>query len=341
VPESHLTVAELSESELLARIFPRLSEGLQEGTSLLLGPGDDAAIVAAPDGRTVVSIDTQVQDQDFRLEWANGYRTPGFDVGWKAAAQNLSDINAMGARSTSMVVSLTLPPATRVSWVEDFADGLSGAIRDLGAAGCSVAGGDLGRGRELAVTVAILGTLDGRQPVLRSGAREGHTVALAGTVGFAAAGLALLESRHSISLLTPEQRTLMDRQCRPAPPLAAGPLALEAGASAMMDISDGLVRDGMRMAAASGVVLNLDPAALKQLAEPLLAAADLVHADPLAWVLGGGEDHGLLATFPAAVQLPPGFAAIGSVEALAPMESTGVKIAGRPADTVGWDHFAD
>jgi thiamine-monophosphate kinase len=340
VPESHPTVAGLSESELLARIFPRLNNGPQDGT-LLLGPGDDAAIVAAPDGRAVVSIDTQVQDQDFRLEWNNGYRTTGFDVGWKAAAQNLSDINAMGARPTSMVVSLTLPPETAVAWVEDFADGLSHAIRDLGATGCSVAGGDLGRGRELSVTVAILGSLDGRRPVLRSGARPGDTVALAGTVGHAAAGLALLESGRSVDLLTADQRAIMDRQCRPCPPLAAGPSALDAGASAMMDVSDGLIRDGSRLAAASRVVLNLDPAALKQLTEPLADAADAVGGDPMAWVLGGGEDHGLLATFPADVQLPPGFAAIGSVEALAPTESTGVKIAGRPADTVGWDHFAD
>ncbi|MDV8146304.1 thiamine-phosphate kinase [Arthrobacter sp. B10-11] len=341
MPESHLTVAGLSESQLLARIFPRLNNGPAEGAALLLGPGDDAAIVAAPDGRTLISIDTQVVDQDFRLLWRNGYRTTGFDVGWKAAAQNLSDINAMGARSTSMVVSLTLPPDTPVSWVEDFADGLSHAIRDLGAAGCSVAGGDLGRGRELAVTVAILGTLDGREPVLRSGARPGHTVALAGTAGLAAAGLALLESEVGVELLTPELRTIMDRQCRPLPPLAAGPAALAAGASSMLDISDGLVRDGGRLAAASGVVLDLDPAALKQLTEPLAAAADAVGGDPMDWVLGGGEDHGLLATFPADVQLPRGFAAIGSVEAPAATEGTGVKIAGRPADTVGWDHFAD
>ena len=135
-----------------------------------MGPGDDAAIVAAPDGRTVISIDTQVQDQDFRLEWNNGYRTTGYDVGWKAAAQNLSDINAMGARATSMVVSLTMPPETPVAWVEDFADGLAAAIRRARArrtapwpAATSAAG------RELAVTVAILGTLDGGQPVLRSG----------------------------------------------------------------------------------------------------------------------------------------------------------------------------
>ncbi len=257
--DAALTVAGLSESQLLGRIFPRLiiseptvsgptisgpTGGPEAATHLLLGPGDDAAIVAAPDGRTVLSIDTQVVDQDFRLEWNNGYRTSGYDVGWKAAAQNLSDINAMGARATSLVVSLTMPPETLVSWVEDFADGLAAGIRGLGALACAVAGGDLGRGRELAVSVAILGTLDGKEPVLRSGARPGDTVALAGTVGRAAAGLALLESAVRVEDLTAEQRSLMDTQCRPQPPLAAGPLAREAGASAMMDISDGLVRDG-------------------------------------------------------------------------------------------------
>ena len=109
MPQTPLTVAELSEAELLTRIFPRLELGAAHSAAVLLGPGDDAAVVAAPDGRTVVSIDTQVQDQDFRLRWNNGYRTTGYDVGWKAAAQNLSDINAMGAAATSMVVSLTMP----------------------------------------------------------------------------------------------------------------------------------------------------------------------------------------------------------------------------------------
>jgi len=336
-----LTVADLSESELLGRIFPRLNRGPGVNAGLLLGPGDDAAIVAAPDGRTVISIDTQVEDQDFRLEWKNGYRTSGYDVGWKAAAQNLSDINAMGARATSLVVSLTMPPATPVAWVEDFADGLTAGIRGLGAADCAVAGGDLGRGRELAVSVAILGSLDGGDPVLRSGARPGDTLALAGTVGRAAAGLALLESPVPVHSLDTAQRALMDTQCRPRPPLAAGPLARQAGATAMMDISDGLVRDGRRMADASGQVLNLDPAALRALAVPLLPAAELLGSEPLAWVLGGGEDHGLLATFPADLRLPQGFTAIGSVEAPSPTDTSGVKIAGRPADTVGWDHFAD
>lgn len=336
VPIEQLTVAELSESELLERIFPRLEQGMH----ILLGPGDDAAIVDAPDGRTVVSIDTQTQDQDFRLEWPNGYRTTGFDVGWKAAAQNLSDINAMGGRATSMVVSLTLPPHTPVSWVEDLADGITAGIRHLGASGCSVAGGDLGRGREIGVTVAVLGTLSGGRAVLRSGARAGDVLALAGTVGRAAAGLALLESRIQLDDLDVDQRSMLDLQCRPFPPLDAGPRAAEAGATAMMDVSDGLLLDGARLARASSVVLDLDPEVLAALASPLRAVAELTGADPEAWVLGGGEDHSLLATFPPGIPLPAGFTAIGSIQAVGDGEASGVRIAGRPADTVGWDHFA-
>jgi thiamine-monophosphate kinase len=340
VPEQRPAVAALSEAELLARIFPRLQMGSTHSRATLLGPGDDAAVVAAPDGKTVISIDTQVQDQDFRLIWPNGYRTTGFDVGWKAAAQNLSDINAMGATATSLVVSLTLPPETPVSWVEDLADGLTAGISDLGAANCSVAGGDLGRGREISVTVAVLGTLDGSHPVLRSGARPGDVLALAGTAGHAAAGLAILESTVSVEALGAGERNFLDLQCRPRPPLAAGPAARAAGATAMLDISDGLLRDGLRLANASNVAIDLDPAPLRALADMLRPAALLLETDPAAWVLGGGEDHGLLATFPGDVQLPPGFTAIGSVQALGSNESPSVNIAGRSADTGGWDHFA-
>jgi thiamine-monophosphate kinase len=225
--------------------------------------------------------------------------------------------------------------------VEDLADGLTAGIKELGAADCSVAGGDLGRGSEVSVTVAVLGTLDGGSAVLRSGAQAGEALALAGTVGRAAAGLALLESETPMHSLDAAQRALVETQCRPRPPLSAGPLARAAGASAMMDISDGLVRDGGRLAAASGVVLDLDPLELKRHAEGLSPASDILGRDPMEWVLGGGEDHGLLATFPAGIQLPAGFTAIGSVQAPGSDTKPGVTIAGRVAGATGWDHFAD
>ncbi|MHA7238475.1 thiamine-phosphate kinase [Arthrobacter sp. TMS1-12-1] len=327
-----LTVAGLSEAELLARIVPRLP--VPEG--VLLGPGDDAALLAANDGRTVLSIDTLVEDHDFRLLRPNGHRTTGYDVGWKCAAQNLSDINAMGGRATALVVSLTLPPTTPVEWVEALADGLTAAIRELGAAGCGVVGGDLGAGAQLVVTAAVTGTLDGRAPVLRSGAKAGHRVAVAGTLGRAAAGLALLEDGRPLEDVGPVGEELVAAQLRPRPPLAAGPAAAVVGASAMLDLSDGLLRDAGRIATASGVGLDLDPSALREYAAPLAETAALLGVDPMEWVLGGGEDHGLLATFPADGLLPAGFTAVGSVVPGKPL----VTLASQAAALRGWDHFA-
>ncbi|MGO4383526.1 thiamine-phosphate kinase [Specibacter sp. RAF43] len=335
-----LTVDQLSESGLLARIFPLLPPG----PSTLLGPGDDAAVIAAPDARTVLSIDTQVQDRDFRLTWPNGYHSTGYDVGWKAAAQNLSDINAMGAVATALVVSLTLPGTTPVAWVEDLAAGLSAAIVALGAASCSVAGGDLSGGSEIVVTAAVTGTLEGREAVLRSGARPGDVVALCGNLGMAAAGWALLESTTAAGDFTPAMRDAVTLFTRPAPPLAAGPAAARAGATALMDISDGLLRDAGRLAAASGTRLDLDAVVLAQRAAGLADIGTALGRDPLQWVLAGGEDHGLLSTFPAGSPLPDGFARIGSVVS-ADADKPAVTIGGRNStgavsDAVGWDHFA-
>ncbi|NUP75813.1 MAG: thiamine-phosphate kinase, partial [Sinomonas sp.] len=274
-----------------------------------------------------------------RLVWPNGYHHTGRDVGWKAAAQNLSDVNAMGAVATGIVVSLTLPRETPVEWVEELADGLAEAVRELGASRCALAGGDLGRGSELSITATVLGSLEGRAPVLRSGARAGDVLAVAGSLGPAAAGLALLEEGPAYGSLDANLRALIGMQCRPVPPLGAGPEAARSGASALMDLSDGLLRDAHRFAAASGVSLDLDPTALEAPAALLRPAAELVGADPLEWVLGGGEDHGLLAAFPAGTQLPQGFTAIGSVLP-AVGGRPGVSVGGHPAATRGWDHFA-
>ncbi len=326
-------MGDLNESALLQRIFPRLAAV----SGVVVGPGDDAAVIHAPDGRTVLSIDTLVEDHDFRLHRASGFVTTGYDVGWKAAAQNLSDINAMGAQPTSLVVSLTLPKKTPVAWVEDLADGFSAAILALGAEGCGIVGGDLGAGPVVVVTAAVTGSLDGRKPVLRSGAQPGDVIALAGTVGRAAAGLALLEANLAVEALEETSVHLIHLQCRPEPPLAAGPAAGRAGVHAMIDISDGLLRDANRVAAASGVAIDLDPVVLERLADPLRHAAQLLRTDPLSWVLGGGEDYGLLASFDQTVTLPAGFIAVGSVSAGAPRVRCGSLA---PAAT-GWDHFAD
>ncbi|MGN8246066.1 thiamine-phosphate kinase [Cellulomonas soli] len=319
-----LLVRDVSEDGLLARIFPHLPVG--PGTSV--PPGDDAAVVAAPDGRVVVTTDVLVEDRHFRLRWSSGE-----DVGHRAAVQNLADVAAMGARPTSLVVALVVPGDLPVAWVEGLARGLG---QVCGALEVGVVGGDLSGGEHVVVAVTAHGDLGGRAPVLRSGARAGDVVAHAGRRGWSAAGLALLEhdrGQHDLALV--------EAYLRPTSPLGAGPLAGESGATAMLDVSDGLLRDAGRIARASGVVLDLD--------EPTVAFADDVHrltdaaalvgADARTWVLTGGEDHGLLATFPAGVPLPEPFRAVGRV--LAGAEGVDVLVGGRPPQVgrTGWDHF--
>ncbi len=321
-------VRDLSEEQLLARFTPLLPTA----GSTLVGPGDDAAVVAAPDGRFVVSTDVLVEDRHFIRTWSTGY-----DVGWRAAVQNLADCAAMGSRGTSLVVSLVLPSDLPVSWVTGFARGLAAACAGQGAA---VVGGDLSGGEKIVVAVTVHGDLAGRAPVLRSGASVGDVLVHAGVLGRSAAGLALLTA--GVPELDP---ALVTAFLRPDPPLDAGVSASLAGATAMLDVSDGLLRDAGRIARASGVTIDLlDPA---QSVPGDLAALEAVAAelgvDPLTWILTGGEDHGMLATFAPGTVLPEGFRVIGTVtagdgQAGAPGRVT---VAGEtPVVAPGWDHFA-
>jgi len=328
VSETPLLVRDVSEEALLARIFPLLPTA----PSTLVGPGDDCAVVAAPDGRYVVSTDVLVEDRHFRRRWSTGY-----DVGRRAAVQNLADVVSMGARPAALVVSLVVPGDLPVDWVTGFARGLADACTPLGAA---VVGGDLSGGDQVVVAVTVHGDLEGRDPVLRGGARAGDVVALAGTLGRSAAGLALLDAgRPDVD------DVLVAAYLRPDPPLAAGPVAADAGATAMMDVSDGLLRDAGRVARASGVVVDLDTGALDADRARLRdAGAALAGEDDGAelvdgWVLSGGEDHGLLATFPAAAPLPAGFRPLGTARP-ADDDGPGVRLDGAvPRRSSGWDHF--
>lgn len=316
-------VGELSEGEILGRIAARTGRA----SSALVGPGDDAAVVATPSGSVVATTDTLVHGPDFRLAWSSGY-----DLGWKAAAVNLADVAAMGARPTALLVALAMPNDTRVSFVERLADGLREACEAL-APGCAVVGGDLTVSATLTVAVTALGDLEGRAPVLRSGARAGDLVAVAGELGMAARGLAVLFDRFRdaegtpVSVdparLAPGDHEALAAQLRPAPPIGLGPMAAVAGASALMDISDGLGLDARRLADASGVSIDLDPAAL--------------GADPVG-AIEGGEDHALLAAF-AGDALPPGFRPIGRVVERA---EAAVLLGGAPyGGPGGWDPYRD
>jgi len=311
------------EFALIDAVVARLGSGGWPA-DVVLGPGDDGAVLLAPDGHVVVTVDVLVEGVHFRTGWSSGA-----DVGRKAAAASLSDIAAMGARSTGLVVGLVAPPELEVTWALELADGL----RDEAArAGAAVVGGDLTRGKSLVVSVTALGDLGGRAAVRRGGARAGDVVAVCGRLGWAAAGLAVLGRGFR------SPRALVEAYRHPEPDYAAGPRAARAGATALVDVSDGLLADLGHVARASGVVLDLDPEAFAgDTAEgPLHDAAAAMNTDPLAWVLGGGEDHALAGCFPPGVSLPDGFRAIGRAAAGDPEVLWG----GRPwAGSAGWDHF--
>lgn len=325
-------VGDLSESELLAGFVPLLSSP----RTTLVGPGDDCAVLAAPDGRVAVSTDVLVEDVHFIRSWSTAR-----EVGRRAAAQNLADAAAVGAVPTGLVVSLVLPRDLPVAWVEDLARGLDDVCRQWGA---GVVGGDLAGGPLVVVAVTVLGDLEGRAPVLRSGARPGDVVAHAGVRGRSAAGLALLGAGLAGDARVPDdvRAVVLDAFRSPSPPVAAGRDAAIAGATAMLDVSDGLLRDAGRIASASGVRLALDDPA-DVLADELALLAPVAATlgeDATRWVLSGGEDHGLLATFPSGTVLPDGFRVVGRVDELLDDDGALVTVAGRSVPAGGgWDHF--
>jgi thiamine-monophosphate kinase len=313
------TLADVSESDLLRLIFPFF----EAGPPLSVGPGDDAAVLGTG-ATTVATTDSMIRGRDWLDEWSS----PA-DVATKLLTQNLSDVAAMGARSTAILVSLIADPATSLDWVVEFARTLG---EQAAIHGVVVAGGDLSSAPEgvLMVSVTALGDLDSRNPVLRSGARVGDVLAVCGPLGRSAAGLALLQGGADPRTQPPGIRMwCVEHHLRPQAPLAEGPMAADAGATAMIDLSDGLLRDGHRVAEASGVRLDLTAEGL----EPFVTSvAGAVGEAALECVLAGGEEHSLLATFPG--QPPEGWRPIGIVE-----EGEGVTLDGQPQTARGWDHF--
>lgn len=314
-------LGDVSEGRILQAILSRTAPA----SHALIGPGDDAAVIAAPSGSVVATTDTLVHGPDFRLAWSGGY-----DLGWKAAAVNLADVAAMGARPTALLVALAVPRGLRLSFVERLADGFRDACDAL-APGCAVVGGDLTVSDVLTVAVTALGDLEGRAPVTRGGARPGDVVAIAGELGHADRGLAVLFGRFrdgetpipvDAARLSTGESAALNAQLRPSPPIGLGVVAATAGATAMMDVSDGLALDAGRMASASGVTIAIERAAL---------------GDDPQRALAGGEDHALLATFPDSA-LPPGFREIGRV---LPRGEDDVLCDDRPVDASGWDPYRD
>ncbi len=246
----------------------------------------------------VTSVDVLVEGVHFRRDWSEAG-----DVGRKAIAVNVADIEAMGARATGVVVGFSAPDDLPVGWVLDFAAGLKA---ECAAAGVSLLGGDVTKARDITIAVTAVGVLDGRAPVLRSGARVGDVVAVHGRLGWAAAGLAVL----SRGFRSP--RAVVEAQRVPQVRYGAGAVAARAGATAMIDVSDGLLADLGHVAKASGVSIDLAQDAL-EVAEPLRVVAVATGNDPYVMILTGGEDHALAATFPPRPTVPEGWTVIGAV----------------------------
>ena len=302
-------------------VIERLTRGRAVSGDVVIGPGDDGAVLAAGDGRVVVSTDMLVEGRHFRRDWSTPH-----DIGRKAVAQNAADIEAMGARVTGFVVGFGAPPNTPAAQVNALADGMWAEAATVGA---GIVGGDLVGSPHWVVSVTVLGDLGGRAPVLRSGARPGAQLAVTGHLGSSAAGFALWDNNID------GFDELRQRHLVPCPPYGQGRTAAEAGALAMIDISDGLVGDLGHVADASGVSIDLNTDALSADRAALASAAEAVGTDPWQWVFGGGEDHALVAAFAGAI--PAGWRPIGRVVDGSP----GVLVDGEPwRGVAGWQSFA-
>ena len=313
------TLAEVGEFPLIAAI----TRGVSLGAEVRVGPGDDAAVLAIGDA-VAASVDVLVEGVHFRRDWSEAR-----DIGRKAVAVNVADLEAIGARAAGLLVGFSAPADLPVGWVLDFAEGLS---YESQAAGVSLLGGDVTRARDITVAVTAMGSLEGRDPVLRSGARPGDLVAIHGRLGWAAAGLVVLGRGFR------SPRVLVEAHRVPEVSYGAGAVAALAGATSMIDISDGLLADLGHVAKASNVLIDLRRDAF-EVAEPLRAVAAATGADPYTFVFTGGEDHALAATFPAPEAMPAGWLVIGAV-GRADVDRTGVLVDGAAWEApAGFDHF--
>lgn len=309
------TIGEVGEFALIDRIVGATPA---PGPAVLVGPGDDAAVVSVPRGSAAISTDAMVEGVHFRRDWSTAA-----DVGRKVVAVNLADIEAMGATPIGVVVAISAPKDLPLAWLDEFRDGV---LAECAAAGVSLLGGDTTASTVLTVVGTAVGDLDGRAAVTRGGARAGQQVAFIGRLGWAASGLRAL----SRGFRSP--RVVVEAQRRPEVPYGAGRAAAEAGASALVDVSDGLLADLGHVAAASGVAIDLD-STLFTIPDPVQAVASATGGNPLQLVLTGGEDHALVGTFDT---VPEGWTRIGTVAGGEPAVTVDGEV---PEWAGGHDHF--
>lgn len=310
------TVGGVGEFGLIAALVDRLPQG----PDVVAGPGDDAAVMRVSAAQVLVSTDVLVEGRHFRRDWSSAA-----DVGHRAAAASLADMMAMGGRAIGLVVGLGAPADLPTGWALELADGLA---EEAALVGASVVGGDVTGAKDIVVAVTAIGVCEHGEPLLRGGATPGDVVAVSGRLGWAAAGLAVLARGFR------SPRAAVAAYRRPEPPYGAGPQAVELGATAAIDVSDGLLADLGHIAKASDAAVDVSSAAF-EVPEPLQAVGAALGVDPLRFVLTGGDDHALAATFPPQVSVPDPWRVVGVVR-----DGHGVTVDGVSYDgPAGHEHF--
>jgi thiamine-monophosphate kinase len=331
--------SDLGEFRLIDRLLAQLG-GAGEG--VVIGPGDDAAAVRIGDATALATADMLLEGVHFEI----GLSSPA-DVGWKALAVNISDVAAMGGVPRFALVSLGAPPATPAATLEQIYEGLDECARTYGVA---VVGGDTVGADRLIVSVAVIGEPGPSGIVIRGGARPSEVVCVTGVVGGAAAGLALLRAAANderAASVIDRFPALAEAHRRPTPRVREGLAAAQAGATAMIDVSDGLGRDVGHICEASGVGVRIFGVQIP-LADGISDVARWAGVDPVQLGVGGGDDYELALTIPS-----DRFDAL--VDALAPTQLTRIgETVGddeavlersdgttEPLSGLGWDHFEE
>jgi thiamine-monophosphate kinase len=313
-----------------------------EEPGVVVGIGDDAAVVRPGSGQTVLTTDLLVEGVHFERGTISAR-----DLGAKAITVNVSDIAAMAASPRYALVSLAVPAGIEAAWVIE----LYGGMRDVCAEhALALVGGDTNRADLVVLSVTVVGEVAPGRALLRSGAGAGDAIVVTGSLGGAAGGLALSLAADASSLLSqPWARALLEAFERPVARVGEAQVLARAGATAMMDLSDGLAKDLSRLCLASGVGARVRTANVP-VAPALAAGADALGVDALQLALSGGEDYELLATMPmnaleaATEELRDGFGValtqVGEIVEGAGMIAVGPGGEERVLEPAGWDHFA-
>jgi thiamine-monophosphate kinase len=328
-----------SEDEILSAIGRMLSGA---GPDVLVGIGDDAAVVRPGSGTPVLAADMLVEGAHFD----RGISSPR-EIGYRAVVVNVSDMAAMAASPRFGLVSLGLSEAVDSAWVIELFGGMREASDEYAL---SLVGGDLSRASQVVVSIAMTGELAPGSAVIRGGARPGDRLVVTGALGAAAGGLAVARAPDPKALAGLEWASgLIEAYQRPVARVAEARILAAAGATAMIDLSDGLARDLARMCSASGVGARLDLDAIPA-AAALFDARGPLGLDPLQLALTGGDDYELLAAMPseaiepARASLRADFA-VPLAEIGECVEGKGVRVLGSegveaPLESGGWEHFA-